>query len=636
MKFRYEDIINHLSEQPSKELLSDKIFQLGHEHEINGNIFDIDFTPNRGDCLSLIGLTRDLKSFFEHKEVYETYEDDIDNLEINFVNNSPKDCPKITFLEIEIEQKSIKKYKSYLENYFSVLGNNKTNFFTDISNYVSYEQGQPTHCFDSNFIDNEITFENKTCDEVFKTLLDTEIELKGNNCVFTKDNKIISLAGIMGGSSSACSAETKKVLVECAYFNPESIVGKSVKYNLNSDAAHKFERGVDVNSQEKVLRRYIKIVQDHAEIKNIKIKSISEIEFNNKTLPFDNNKISKILGTRIKKDDYHKYLSDLGFTIKGDEVTVPSFRHDIFSQNDLAEEIARIIGYNNIKSMPMALPSNKYDKTSNYLKIKNLLINNGFTEVINFPFTSISGEQSIVIDNPLDSNKKYLRTSLKNSLLDNLLYNERRQKDSIKLFEISNIYSKDLSNQHKKLGIIISGRQGKNYNDFNKQLDKKYLNHVLNSRIDIPVFEVNEIAREKLRTKKNEKIYYTEILIDEIPEKFYEDLEPNNQTVKFNKYMPVSEFPSSTRDFSFSITNPQKYENVIQHIKNFKHEFLKESYIFDFYVNYKKDEIKVGVRLVFQSALKTLSDKQIQEALNMILKPVINLNDVFIPGLELK
>tara|TARA_B100000575_G_C23141158_1_gene664129 strand:+ start:3297 stop:5207 length:1911 start_codon:yes stop_codon:yes gene_type:complete len=636
MKFRYEDIINHLSEQPSKELLSDKIFQLGHEHEINGNIFDIDFTPNRGDCLSLIGLTRDLKSFFEHKEVYETYEDDIDNLEINFVNNSPKDCPKITFLEIEIEQKSIKKYKSYLENYFSVLGNNKTNFFTDISNYVSYEQGQPTHCFDSNFIDNEITFENKTCDEVFKTLLDTEIELKGNNCVFTKDNKIISLAGIMGGSSSACSAETKKVLVECAYFNPESIVGKSVKYNLNSDAAHKFERGVDVNSQEKVLRRYIKIVQDHAEINNIKIKSISEIEFNNKTLPFDNNKISRILGTRIKKDDYHKYLSDLGFTIKGDEVTVPSFRHDIFSQNDLAEEIARIIGYNNIKSMPMALPSNKYDKTSNSLKIKNLLINNGFTEVINFPFTSISDEQSIVIDNPLDSNKKYLRTSLKNSLLDNLLYNERRQKDSIKLFEISNIYSKDLSNQHKKLGIIISGRQGKNYNDFNKQLDKKYLNHVLNSRIDIPVFEVNEIAREKLRTKKNEKIYYTEILIDEIPEKFYEDLEPNNQTVKFNKYMPVSEFPSSTRDFSFSITNPQKYENVIQHIKNFKHEFLKESYIFDFYVNYKKDEIKVGVRLVFQSALKTLSDKQIQEALNMILKPVINLNDVFIPGLELK
>ena len=121
------------------------------------------------------------------------------------------------------------------------------------------------------------------------------------------------------------------------------------------------------------------------------------------------------------------------------------FRHDISSQNDLSEEIARIIGYNNINSTSLKLSINVKQKQSKVTMIEDFFVENGFSEVINFPFTEKEGKNSILIKNPLDSKRKYMRTSLKNSLIENLLYNERRQKDSIKIFEISDVYSKNTS-----------------------------------------------------------------------------------------------------------------------------------------------------------------------------------------------
>ena len=227
------------------------------------------------------------------------FEGDIEQHDLNFKNLSPDVCPKISFLEIEIED-STNTYNPYLENYFSLLGINKTNFFTDISNYISYELGQPTHCFDFDTINHQLIFENRNCDESFQTLLGSDIKLKDKNCVFSVNNKIISLAGVMGGMSTSCSTETKKVLVECAFFMPEAIIGKSVKYNLTSDAAHKFERGVDIQAQEKVLRRFIEIVSDHAVIKNIKIQSFEESKAQQNNIPINVKKINKILGTVAK------------------------------------------------------------------------------------------------------------------------------------------------------------------------------------------------------------------------------------------------------------------------------------------------------------------------------------------------
>ena len=157
--------------------------------------------------------------------------------------------------------------------------------------------------------------------------------------------------------------------------------------------------------------------------------------------------------------------------------------------------------------------------------LESFLTKNGFFEVVNFPFTSTKRDESIKIDNPLDSSRRNFRVSLMNSLIENLLYNERRQRDSIKLFEISDIYTKDSGiNQETKLGIIVSGRLGNNYNDFSKKLDNEYLFRLLNSDLTEDFFEIIEIPRDGLNTKKKDKIFYVEISIEKISKDFFSKL----------------------------------------------------------------------------------------------------------------
>ena len=140
--------------------------------------------------------------------------------------------------------------------------------------------------------------------------------------VFKSGNIISNLAGIVGSKKSACNKNTKSVIIECAYFNPEDIIGKTVKYNLKSDAAHKFERGVDIASQEIVLRRFISIVQDHTSIKSLRMNSFVGNKIKERYLPIETERINKILGTKLTTDEYVNYLARLGFEIK-DKINIP-------------------------------------------------------------------------------------------------------------------------------------------------------------------------------------------------------------------------------------------------------------------------------------------------------------------------
>ncbi|MDB3996980.1 phenylalanine--tRNA ligase beta subunit-related protein, partial [Gammaproteobacteria bacterium] len=278
---------------------------------------------------------------------------------LDFINKAPKACPHISFLKIDIEE-NIRSYKGLLQDYFSDLKINKNNFFTDISNYISYETGQPTHCYDAEKITDLISLDMISGEHKFITLVGKKIELTGENLVFLdKNNNIINLAGVMGGANTSCSRNTKSVIIECAYFKPEVILGKSVKYDIKSDAAHKFERGTDPSCHEQVLRRFIKIVENHASIKNIQIfnKNYAEPALN--AIAFDEIKLNKILGTSISKKEIEGYLLKLGFNITDNKIVPPSYREDIKTANDIAEEIARVIGYNNIQSTPLIISKSK-------------------------------------------------------------------------------------------------------------------------------------------------------------------------------------------------------------------------------------------------------------------------------------
>ena len=242
MKVAYKHLISYIPSKPSIDEISERVFQLGHEHEIEDEIFDMELTPNRGDCLSVHGLVRDLAPFYEIDLSSDIYEKELKKLDIGFVNHAPEACSHISFLKIDIEGE-IASYGGKLKEYFKDLNINKNNFFTDISNYISYEMGQPTHCYDAKKIGNLFSLEIIEEDKKFHTLLEKEIVIKGRNLVFLEDGKVINLAGVMGGKNTSCSTNTKSVIIECAHFNPEEIIGKSVKYDIKSDAAHKFERG---------------------------------------------------------------------------------------------------------------------------------------------------------------------------------------------------------------------------------------------------------------------------------------------------------------------------------------------------------------------------------------------------------
>ena len=633
MKIAYLDLLKNIKSNPSAEELSKKLFQLGHEHEFIEGIFDIEFTPNRGDCLSVQGLLKDLSIFYDLEKDLDIYTDEIECFDFKFFNNAKNYCNAISFMQLEIEE-TPREYKGSLKGYFENLNNKKNNFFTDVSNFISYQTGQPTHCYDFSKINCPISlgFLNKNSE--FETLLNNKILLDKDDLVFfDKDKNIINLAGIIGGKNSACEKNTKSVIIECAYFDPEIIIGKTVKYDINSDAAYKFERNTDASRHDYVLRKFLRIVEENAEIKNIHIYKENNALPDEKSIFFDYKKINKILGININYEECSAYLHKLGFSIKKDKLEIPSYRNDITSINDISEEIARAIGYDNIVNAPFELPfKNINNFKQNESSLKRLLIDNGFYEVINEPFESELKKHSIIVDNPLDSNRKYLRTNLKNSLIGNLLYNERRQKDCIKLFEISDIYSSQTTSSRRVCGLIASGRVGKNYKNFTKKIDYNYIEELI-MVINDGQLDITEVAREKLDSKIKTPIFYLEFEIDEFTKIDY----PLNNPLNFSldhKYEIVSELPCSIRDLSFSIRNFSQSKPLQNFLLNFHHEILKEIFVFDYFLNKKNDEIKIGFRFIFQSNKETIKDSEVNSVMNNIIEQSIRFDSVTIPGLK--
>ena len=636
MKISYKHLSRHLINEVSIETISDMLFQLGHENEVQGNILDIEFTPNRGDCLSILGLARDLNALTPSHQELEIFNGELNPLKLGFTNIATNACNKISFLYLEVDQIN-NNYEDYLENYFSDLNINKNNLFTDVSNYVSYELGQPSHAYDFEKIDGEIKLKFLEDNIEFQTLLGKKINLQKGDLIFADDNEVINLAGLMGSQGTSCSQETKKVLIEFAFFQPDSLMGKAVKYDLNSDAAYKFERYVDPNLQEKSIRRFIQIISNHADISDMKMFSETFLDSPQRLIKFDARKINHILGTNISNQEIKEYLGKLSLEIADESIQIPSFRNDLETENDIAEEIARVVGYDNIIPSKLKINENYIGSHNLEKYVSDFLRKEGLNEVINSQFNGINEKNCIVVDNPLDSNRKYIRTNLKDSLLENLTFNEKRQKDSIKLFEISDIYLSDGSGQIEKkkmLGIIASGRIGYNRRDFSKKINKNFIQNIFCDFDEKLVDEILKIARNNVDSKSKDEIFYLEVELSRLAP-YFKDYELSNETNKFVKYSDISEFPSSTRDLSVLIGQIEDIEKVSKIIDDHNASILVDRFLFDFYENKEKNQIKVAYRLIFQSKENTLSDKDVDKEMNKMVLKIIEIKNASVPGFKI-
>ncbi len=645
MKIVYSHLLNFLEKKPSLSELSDKLFQLGHEHEIEGEVMDLEITPNRGDCLSLKGIARDLNHFYKADLNTKHYDSNIPESNLAFENKAEDLCPNISFIEIEIEGE-VKDYLPYLENYFKDLKLNKNNLFTDISNYLAYETGQPTHCYDATKITGPLVLEKRNKQEKFKTLLGSEIELKGENLVFTINDVAVDLAGTMGDQSTSCSAETTKVLVECAYFKPEEILGKARQYNLNSEAAYKFERGVDFLAQENVLRRFIAIVADHVKIKSLALKT-ERRKVDRIKVDFDSDRLNKIIGTELTEKEQKNYLNSLYFITK-DKVEIPSHRSDVDQLNDLAEEITRMIGYDNIAPKTLALPVKAKKIEANFEELcRNYLVNNGFFEVINLPFNDNHDESAVSVDNPLDKQRSKMRVCITRSIKENVVFNQNRQKDSIKLFEFSDIYTKD--GNENKLAVIVSGKTNKNFKEFNAQLDYSYLKGLIKT-----IF--SEILGKELKFKLDqsqnydvyEKVYCDDVRIGRIGKLSKEFVGSKTKTPVFNfeialnnlqlpvkKQSEISDFPSSYRDLSFSLKSHENLGELSALIKRHKEasKLMADCFVFDLFENKKQNILKVGYRFKFQAIGNNITDEETEAVMKPLIKESLQIDGINIEGL---
>ena len=636
MKISYKHLSRYLINEVSIETISDMLFQLGHENEVQGNILDIEFTPNRGDCLSVLGLARDLNALTPSHQELEIFNGELNPLKLGFTNIATNACNKISFLYLEVDQIN-NNYEDYLENYFSDLNINKNNLFTDVSNYVSYELGQPSHAYDFEKIDGEIKLKFLEDNIEFQTLLGKKINLQKGDLVFADDNELINLAGLMGSQGTSCSQETKKVLIEFAFFQPDSLMGKSVKYDLNSEAAYKFERYVDPNLQEKSMRRFIQIISNHADISEMKMFSETFLDSPQRVIKLDVGKINQILGTNISDQEIKEYLEKLSLEIADESIEIPSFRNDLETENDIAEEIARVVGYDNIIPSKLKINENFIGSYNLEKCVSDFLRKKGLNEVINSQFSGINQKNCIVVDNPLDSNRRYVRTNLKDSLLENLTFNEKRQKDSIKLFEISDIYLLDGSDQIEKkkmLGIIASGRIGYNRRDFSKKINKNFIQNIFCDFDEKLVDEILKIARHNVDSKSKDEIFYLEIELSRLAP-YFKDYELSNETNKFVKYSDISEFPSSTRDLSVLVGRIEDIEKVSKIIDDHNASILVDRFLFDFYENKEKNQIKVAYRLIFQSKENTLSDKDVDKEMNKMVFKIIEIKNASVPGFKI-
>ena len=213
------------------------------------------------------------------------------------------------------------------------------------------------------------------------------------------------------------------------------------------------------------------------------------------------------------------------------------------------------------------------------------------------------------------------------------MFNERRQKDSVKLFEISDIYDFDDGLKRKRvLGIIASGRLGKNYKDFSTKINENYFVDILCNVVQDEDLKIINVPRESLETKLKDKIFYFEIEMQKINLKFESKAKIFDGNREFISYSPISDFPRSVRDLSFSIKNFSNYDELIKEISNFKSKILKEAFIFDFYKNKKADEVKIGYRFIFQSNTKTLTDSEITQDIEKIVEIANGFDGVSIPG----
>ena len=401
---------SHLDEKLGKKKnvgkLSDQLTMLGLEVDSVTKIktdycIDIDLTPNRGDCFSALGVAREIaaadQTFLKKEKSLLKFNG---NSKTKVQVQAKEACPKYSYLEISNlsltnSKGKVKELPQQINSRLEAAGINLINPIVDILNYVMLDIGQPMHAFDKNKISGDIKVRFAKTNEKIKLLDDKKISLSKDCLLITDAKKPIAFAGIMGSKDSSVELDAKAVLLESAFFAPKFIRGKARKFGIQTDASQRFERGVDFNLQLKALEMASALIIKYLGGSCTKIKEIVSNSYlpKQKKINLSINFLNEKLGTQLsinKAKQVLKYLNIQILSANSDliKILTPSHRFDLEIQEDLVEEIARLIGYDNLPTKELKSSQQNFSKTdySKVLELKKFLANNNFQEVINYSF----------------------------------------------------------------------------------------------------------------------------------------------------------------------------------------------------------------------------------------------------------
>ncbi len=637
-------------------------------------VFEIDLTPNRIDAASHIGVARDIAAYInQHKDFSYTkpnissFKTSNGNCNISIEIQNTEACQR--YMGLSVNNVKVEDSPQWLQNRLKAIGINPINNIVDISNFVLHETGHPLHAFDKDMISgNKVIVKTLPEGTKFASLDDIERTLTNQDLMICNTEGGMCIAGVIGGTKSGITENTRHVFLESAYFNPEWVRKTAKHHGVSTDSSFRFERGADIDMAPVAIKQAALLIRDIAggEI-GTEIKDIYPRKIEKNKLKFSYEKCFSAIGKKIDKEIINRILKALEIEVikkNNDnlELLIPKYRVDVIRQEDINEEILRIYGYNNIDIPEKIIMNiNKKPYPDNEIlvnKISNHLSGMGFKEIMCNSLIKdsyLSDEETlnaVKLHNPLSKDLSIMRNSLIYGGLESIAYNINRKKSDLKFFEFGRTYFQNTGRDKPKisdfteklnLGIWITGKQRQlswNQNEENsdffiikgycenifkifgiepdtleiknsKNINFKYCSEYFLSGKEI--LRIGEVNRQLLhKTGIEQNVYFAE---------FNWDLLLN--TIKDKKliFTPISKYPQVNRDLSVLIDKNITYEQLRQCAIKTEPDYLKSIRLFDVYSGKGIENGKISYALSFtlEDNKKTMTDRQIDKIMNKII-----------------
>ncbi|WP_032115968.1 phenylalanine--tRNA ligase subunit beta [Candidatus Arsenophonus nilaparvatae] len=623
--------------------------------QLDDHIFDVSLTPNRADCLSILGIARDIAA--------------INNLELNTIEIEPVKATDASVFPIQVEAsmacprflgRVIKgidvtaQTPSWMREKLRRGGIRSIDPVVDITNFVLLELGQPLHAYDLDRLNGMIIVRMAKQDETLVLLDDSKVTLKPDTLVIADEKNALGIAGIFGGKHSSVNEKTTNILLESAFFDPLAIAGRARNYGLHTEASHRFERGVDPQLQYKAMERATRLI---VEICGGEVGNIIDVSHQTNlpkvaTITLTRQKLDRLIGHCIPDINVTQILQRLGCQVNGEQdnwqVVAPSWRFDMQIEEDLIEEVARVYGYNNIPDVPLhadLVMTPRCESALPLKRVKTLLIDRDYNEAITYSFVDPKIQQllhpdsdAMILPDPISADMSVMRLSLLPGLLTTVIYNQNRQQNRIRLFETGLRFVPDVTAEHgirqelMLAGVITGNRYEEHWSQEKRSVDffdikgdveailalTGKLDNIIYKAHSDPALHPGQSAGIYLN---NDYIGYIGVIHPELENK----LDLNGRTLVFEllwdtvaervipKANMISRFPANRRDIAVVVPEEVATADVLAECKKIGINHIVGINLFDVYCGKGVAEgyKSLAISLILQDTNRTLEEEEI-------------------------